>query len=137
MSNYDILRRNAELGRRMEIDSIAREEFLNKDLAKLNLRRISQKNYNEGYIWFKKGKKLEDANKEIVIEDKKVQLKDDIHFIRGYQAAINDYGYSVGFHGNSLDEVEESFKEDKYFLQGYKDGIEAVQKQTKKSNKTK
>ena len=134
---YDNLKRNVEIGRKFEINSIRKEEMLNKDLAKMETHKLSQKYYKEGYVWFKSGKKLEEATKEITMQDQKMQLKDNIYFMRGYQAAIIDYGYSVAFHGDTLESVDEMYREDKYFLQGYKEGIEAIHKQTKKTNKTK
>ena len=75
--------------------------------------------FNNGFIWFKNGLSLEDADSI---------LRNNKSFIAGYKKAerlelINQYLYDEGKkffeQGLSLDDAPENYKNSEYFMRGY------------------
>lgn len=106
-----------------------------KKLESSNRTRINHALYRDGFSWFMDGKKLDDAVTEINYFGKTIMLKDIVSFQRGYQQGLIQVGTNYGYNGTNLDDIDVLYKDDKYFLTGYKKGIEMRQIEEKKKTR--
>lgn len=106
-----------------------------KKLESSNRTRINHDLYRNGFSWFMDGNKLDDAVTEINYFGKTIMLKDIVSFQRGYQQGLIQVGTNYGYNGTNLDDIDVLYKDDKYFLTGYKKGIEMRQIEEKKKTR--
>ena len=88
-----------------------------------------------GSKWFRDGKSLDDVlnnPKSLNLNDK----KEITSFVRGYQSGINDYGRELGYRGVRIEDLPSEYVTDRYFLDGYRNGLIEYQKVEEKRNKS-
>lgn len=105
------------------------DESFEKRLAAANTTRINAKFYDEGYIWFSSGKELDEAVDNVDYFGKLMAVKDILSFQRGYQAGLINMGREYGYNEVNLTEIDVKYSENKYFLSGYKKGLESREKE--------
>ena len=110
------------------------EKRYDEKLRQLDYSRKMNQAYSAGFTWFKEGKDLQLAidNPELVKIDNADIFKS---FIRGYEAGIRDYGRTLGYNGTRIDELPKEYSSNKYFLDGYKNGLLEYQKMEARNNK--
>ena len=117
-------------------DGKINENATEAKLKAFDKQRIGTELYREGMSWFKNND-LADATELYEIDGQMKQKKDIIHLQRGYQQATKQEGFNCGYKGIALETLPEKYTNDKYFLEGYKNGIETAQKDKKRNNKAK
>lgn len=135
MSKYDKIKRQVALGQGISISLAHSDITLNNSLAVLNKLKISTEFYKKGIDWFNQGKNLDDATEIFNFNGVDMALKDIINFRRGFEAAINICGYNYGFRGVDIDEINNDYKQHKFFLMGYSRGIAEAKKNMQKKVK--
>ena len=132
----------------MENNSKKELRFLRNDRLNVVSQRDSQKRKEEaakkriviekifisGTNWFKNGKKIEDATDIITFDGKEMMLKDNIYFLRGYEAGMFQLGFECGYKQVSLDTINDSFKSNKHFMDEYNKGIKQREIDERKKN---
>lgn len=104
-----------------------KEKRYDEKLRQLDRSRRMNQAFSAGFSWFKEGKDLQLAidNPELVNIYGEDVFKS---FIRGYESGIRDYGRTLGNSGTRIDELPEGYASNKYFLEGYKNGLLEYQK---------
>ena len=134
----------------MENNSKKELRFLRNDRLNVVSQRDSQKRKEEaakkriviekifisGTNWFKNGKKIEDATDIITFDGKEMMLKDNIYFLRGYEAGMFQLAFEYGYEQVSLDTINDSFKSNKRFMDEYNKGIKQREIDERKKNGT-
>ncbi len=121
--------------RNERIHYVDMNQTFDKKLKQANNERVARNLYHDGFSWFKSGKKLEEAVEKIMIDSDEVALKDNISFQRGYQEGIRQLGFAFGYKEALFDDIPDEYLEDRFFLNGYKQGYEAKKAEIKKANK--
>ena len=111
------------------------DKSMESTLKTYNKERISRKLYNDGFAWYKKNMRLEDANDKIIVDGHEVKINETIYFQRGYQAGAMQVGYEYGKKNIPLENIEKKYLDDKYFLNGYKNGLEDTKDNKKHKSK--
>ena len=130
MAKYNRLDEPGRIAKEFIEIGATKEKALNNKLKELDRARNCRKLFNEGYAWYKQNE-LDEANEIIEFEGKELPKKDIIHFKRGYQEAVKEEGYNYGFNGTLLDDVPPKFINDKFFLDGYKRGIQDLSRKNR------
>ena len=135
MSKYDELKWKAKLASEYNNIMFEREVGLNKRLKEDDYQRHCDRLYSLGRQWILTQEKLlDEATDTYTYDGKETMYRDDIHFQRGYEAGCKQKGYETGYRGVSFVTIDDALLTDKYFLEGYKKGLQDVEKDRNKSH---
>jgi len=108
------------------------DDATKRNLIFANKSRVASQLYKEGIEWFKSGKDLEEATKLVDFFEEQKQLKDIVYFQRGFQEGLMQLGFEFGYNKRDLRYIFGKNADNKYFLIGYKKGIEKKEREEEK-----
>ncbi len=135
MAKYNRYDKNVRMAKEFNNISFSKDISLETTLKSFDKEKRVRKLYSLGLSWFNDGNKLQDALELVVLDGEEMMLKDIIYFQRGYEAGLNMQGFSYGYDGVSLADVDNEYSSNRYFLEGYKDGMLKKVKEENKKNK--
>ena len=134
MSRFDELERKTKLAREYNNFMYEKDLRLNKRLKEADNQRKSDELFRAGIDWILiHNKLLDEAVQTFTYNGEEKMLKDDIHFQRGYENGCKQMGYKIGYNGTSFVTVDDWLLTDKYFLTGYKLGLQDAEKNRNKT----
>lgn len=99
------------------------KESRERTLKHLNHEREAKKMYSDGMKYARDGFQLNDS-----------ENANNINFQRGFEAAYKEMGFNYGYKAYSEEDIPCEYLNDKYFLEGYKQGVMQLEKETYKRN---
>ena len=135
MAKYDKTKENLRKAKEFNSIGFSRDISLQTTLKTLDNYRRGRKLYALGLEWFNAGNDLNQALDIVNIDGIDLALKDIVYFQRGYEAGLNREGFNSGYDGVSLSDLPNNYTSNRYFLEGYKDGM--LKREKVESKKTK
>lgn len=99
------------------------KESRERTLKQFNNKREASIMYSAGKKYARDGFKLENS-----------ENANNINFQRGFEAGYRDMGFNYGYKAYREEDIPSEYLENKYFLEGYKEGALQLEKETYKRN---